>query len=306
METKTSCSACGDWYPPKSSGGLVRYSLKSVCSSPYTANKVFPGLLYASSYVCSQCLKKLRTQTDVLSQRDVKRIWNGARTPRKTPSKKKDLKTTPSRTSDRDLPMSSTPIQSRFDTRSITFLSGISGSGSDIDVSTVVDSALHSGVSDLGISAPALHSGVSDLGISALSLGETRSDCMPEVQSKAQHALSCKTSVINNIVQGHYDRAFKSLIKESPAAKRALLAVAQKIIQTEVNDVSKKSAKVEARMQTLAGDIDLGWLKDFSWSTVIDEARDKIPTLTKYLETMMPAVPHMRKNIMKGSRDAPR
>ena len=75
----TRCEACDVEFKPKSSRGLVRYTLKSLVSSPYSLGKLFSGLNY-ESYICDACVKDLWAKTVKKGKR---RCWLGNRTPRK-------------------------------------------------------------------------------------------------------------------------------------------------------------------------------------------------------------------------------
>jgi hypothetical protein len=87
-------------------------------------------------------------------------------------------------------------------------------------------------------------------------------------------------------------------------AKKALLKVANKLAKEELKNVSKRSSKKEHRVRTLEGEVDLDRLKEFSWSSVIDEARDKLPSVTSLLEELLPAPSHMRQGVTKGSKSS--
>ena len=97
-----------------------------------------------------------------------------------------------------------------------------------------------------------------------------------------------------------------SIVSESVQAKKALLKVAHKLANQELKKVSKRSGKKEERMHSLEGEVDLNRLKEFSWSSVIDEARDKLPCVTGLLEDLLPAPSHMRQGVTKGSKNSVR
>ena len=101
-----SCPVCKNEYPKRSnSQHLLRYTVHSICSSPYTARKVFPTLSRNTKYVCGECARILRMAT-VPIVKGKKRKWPGPRTPAST-AKKVDTKETP--------PKKKTPINKIVD-----------------------------------------------------------------------------------------------------------------------------------------------------------------------------------------------
>ena len=208
----SACFICDTQFPPKSSRGLIRYTLRSLCSSPYTARKIFPSytIPFNQAYVCAGCAKTVRAKT-LPQGRTAKRRWGGPRTP--SGLLDKDLY----RVDDPDI--RTTPPPKRQDTR-------LTPKSTTLSSSTTTS-----------FYAPVFHSTPMD----TFPAQESPTICEPDENESSEY--SFRTPVINYILRGHYYKAFMSLVKESAAAKRDLRKIAINIARQEITSVTKKKSK---------------------------------------------------------------
>ena len=104
------------------------------------------------------------------------------------------------------------------------------------------------------------------------------------------------------IYLGHYEKAFMSLIRGSDSAKKAMFTVVHRLNDKEMNSVTRKRGPNAEKMLSMKGELTTESLENFSWAGVVDEARDKIPTLTAILEKSLPAPTHIRDDIVVGAK----
>jgi hypothetical protein len=329
----------------------VRYTLKSICSSPYTANKIFPDLEYYSSYVCAGCAKIVRAKTQA-RRGGTKRRWIGERTPKRlkmvSPFKGMGiLENTPlakgltridnvSQTTsfDKGL-MDVNELDHPYDVRPITpFLlmtpppqshqscievtissplaSCIPGEGMRIDTSVAPSISWPIAQStpvphDVTNPDPADHSWIFDPEdfipeqVQQAILVSPAPPLIPHVEHDT-FDYSFKTPALNYFRSGHYKKGFLSLINNSDAAKTAFIEIASNLVRQEITEVAKKKSKGDERFKSLEGDVTVPGMEYFSWPTVLDEAKEKCPTLLKYLHAMMPSVSRIRPGVSKGNK----
>ena len=250
------CDFCSVIYPKRSSDSsrTIRYSVKSISSSPFTLHKVFPGLEFNSDFICPDCFKLFRSKTLKSTARGVKRSY--VRTPTKQ-LKRLNLSETPS------------PIKP-------------------------------SNFQPLTSSTPSHSADISS--IHHQTACASSSTCTSSLSSSSSSF--SKSSILKNFTDGHYQRAFIALAKESIAGKNALIKVASLLLQKEIKKCTRKRGQPDDRIKLLQGEITLERMETFSWAGVRDEMEDKMPATSSILKMLMVSPTHIKDGVRKGKLGA--
>jgi hypothetical protein len=109
-----------------------------------------------------------------------------------------------------------------------------------------------------------------------------------------------KTSILNNIRDGHYERALHTLVNDSSAGHKALLKVACTLMQKEIKKCCKKKCDQHDTINQLEGEMTLDRMSNFTWAGVRDEMEEKMPVTAQMLKTLMVSPTHIKDGVRKG------
>ena len=111
-----------------------------------------------------------------------------------------------------------------------------------------------------------------------------------------------KASASRYIFHSSYEKAFRCLVQGSGAARSAFIKVHSDLLRQEMQN-TKSQSSTEHHLDMLEGEVTLSKLEKFSFTEVVDEAREKIPLTFSCLEAVIPTASQIR---CKGRKDQKR
>ena len=109
-----------------------------------------------------------------------------------------------------------------------------------------------------------------------------------------------RTQACKYLANYQYLPACRVLLKNSKAAKAAMVKVVAEEVRREVTSVTKQKRK--EGIETLKGELTLSRLSQFSWEGVCLEAETKLPTMTTIMKASLPSAAKVARSVVVGPK----